>query len=95
MNHPAIDLLDNWLADESGYDERAWPILRRALQRNRGQKAVCLECGPRIRAMLRCNPVRMFHREDGFTLIELLIVLAILGLIVGVVAMAGALPIGG
>lgn len=60
-----------------------------------GQKAVCLECGPRIRAMLRCNPVRMFHREDGFTLIELLIVLAILGLIVGVVAMAGALPIGG
>jgi prepilin-type N-terminal cleavage/methylation domain-containing protein len=37
----------------------------------------------------------MFHREDGFTLIELLIVLAILGLIVGVVAMAGALPIGG
>lgn len=74
MNHPAIDLLDKWLADESGYDERAWPILRRALRR---------------------NPVRMFHRERGFTAIELLIVLAILGLIVGVVAMVGAAPIGG
>lgn len=34
MNHPAIDLLDKWLADESGYDERAYPRLQRALRRN-------------------------------------------------------------
>ncbi len=35
------------------------------------------------------------EKHDGFTTIDLLVVLAILGLIVGVVAMAGALPIGG
>lgn len=28
-------LLDSWMADESGYDEETWPDLKRALDRNR------------------------------------------------------------
>jgi len=28
-------LLDTWLADESGYDERVWPRLKRAIEENR------------------------------------------------------------
>lgn len=27
----AIRLLDEWLTDESGYDEETWPILQEAL----------------------------------------------------------------
>ena len=30
-NAKAIALLDKWLADESGYDERVWPTIRRFL----------------------------------------------------------------
>ena len=28
-------LLDAWLADESGYDERVWPIIKKAIEENR------------------------------------------------------------
>jgi hypothetical protein len=28
-------LLDTWLADESGYDERVWPRLKKAIEGNR------------------------------------------------------------
>jgi hypothetical protein len=31
----AIDLVDSWLADTSGYDKRVWPKLARAIERNR------------------------------------------------------------
>lgn len=31
----AIRLLDEWLADESGYDEQAWPIVKQAIEDNR------------------------------------------------------------
>ena len=31
----AIALLKSWLTDESGYDERVWPRLKRALERQR------------------------------------------------------------
>jgi hypothetical protein len=31
----AIQLLDDWMADESGYDEATWPILRAALDEDR------------------------------------------------------------
>ena len=30
-----IELLDEWMADESGYDEETWPLLKDALERNR------------------------------------------------------------
>jgi hypothetical protein len=30
-----IALLDSWLQDESGYDERVWPELKEALEKNR------------------------------------------------------------
>jgi len=30
-----IRLLDEWMADESGYDEQTWPELKAALERNR------------------------------------------------------------
>lgn len=30
-----IAVLDEWLSDESGYDERVWPELKEALERNR------------------------------------------------------------
>ena len=31
----AIELLDKWLEDESGYDEETWPELKAALDRDR------------------------------------------------------------
>jgi hypothetical protein len=31
----AIRLLDEWMADESGYDEETWPELKEALDRDR------------------------------------------------------------
>jgi hypothetical protein len=31
----AISLLDEWMADESGYDESTWPDLKKALNCNR------------------------------------------------------------
>lgn len=31
----AIALLDEWMADESGYDEETWPELKEALNRER------------------------------------------------------------
>lgn len=34
-NAEAIKLLDEWMADESGYAEEVWPELERALDRNR------------------------------------------------------------
>ena len=34
-NDGAIKLLDEWMADESGYDEETWPELKEALDRDR------------------------------------------------------------
>lgn len=34
-NQAAIQLIDQWLADESGYDEEAWPILKQTIEENR------------------------------------------------------------
>ena len=34
-NVGAIKLLEEWMADESGYDEETWPELEKALDRNR------------------------------------------------------------
>jgi hypothetical protein len=31
----AIALLDQWLSDQSGYDEQTWPALKEALDRDR------------------------------------------------------------
>jgi len=31
----AIRLVESWLADESGYDMRVWPLLSSAIERNR------------------------------------------------------------
>ena len=33
-NQSAINLLNEWLADESGYDEQAWPAARKAIVEN-------------------------------------------------------------
>ncbi|MGH9425483.1 MAG: hypothetical protein ACRD2L_04150 [Terriglobia bacterium] len=33
-NQPAINLLHEWLADESGYDEQVWPTAKRAIAGN-------------------------------------------------------------
>ena len=33
-NQSAISLLHEWLADESGYDEQAWPTAKRAIAEN-------------------------------------------------------------
>ena len=35
QNQAAIGLLEAWLCDASGYDERAWPIVKQALEENR------------------------------------------------------------
>jgi hypothetical protein len=34
-NRVAISLLQNWLADESGYDEAVWPRVKRAIEEHR------------------------------------------------------------
>lgn len=31
----ALELLQEWLSDESGYDEATWPRLKQALEENR------------------------------------------------------------
>lgn len=33
-NQSAINLLNEWLADESGYDEQVWPAAKRAIAEN-------------------------------------------------------------
>ena len=33
-NQPAISLLNEWLADDSGYDEKVWPAAKRAIAEN-------------------------------------------------------------
>ena len=34
-NEAAICLLEQWMADDSGYDERAWQVAKRAIEANR------------------------------------------------------------
>ena len=34
-NEGAIRLLNEWMADESGYDEKVWPVLKQAIEKNR------------------------------------------------------------
>ena len=34
-NFACIELINKWLADESGYDEEAWPKLKQLLEENR------------------------------------------------------------
>ncbi|MFH1943050.1 MAG: hypothetical protein ABIL68_13185 [bacterium] len=34
-NKNVIRLLDEWLADESGYDEKIWPIVKKDIEENR------------------------------------------------------------
>ena len=34
-NEAARELLRKWMADESGYDEETWPILKAALEEDR------------------------------------------------------------
>lgn len=41
-NEAAIKLLQSWLYDESGYDERVWPIVEEVLQRRRPQAVQAL-----------------------------------------------------
>lgn len=33
--HPAVALVDTWLADRSGYDRRVWPRLAKSIERHR------------------------------------------------------------
>ena len=34
-NQAAIELLREWMADESGYDETVWPVVKKSLEENR------------------------------------------------------------
>ncbi len=34
-NESVIELLDEWLADESGYDEQVWPTVKKLIEENR------------------------------------------------------------
>jgi hypothetical protein len=34
-NEEAISLIKQWLADESGYDETTWPLVKKSLEENR------------------------------------------------------------
>ena len=33
--HPAVELLNEWLHDDSGYDEAVWPEVKQALDEDR------------------------------------------------------------
>jgi hypothetical protein len=37
-NRRGLALLEEWMADESGYDERVWPEIKAALNANRGSQ---------------------------------------------------------
>ncbi len=43
-NQKAIDLINKWLTDESGYDEKVWPIIASHLQ-EQGKITIQLERG--------------------------------------------------
>jgi len=45
-NLAAIRLLREWMADESGYDEQAWPKLRKVLEDNVGHLSLFVEARP-------------------------------------------------
>ncbi|MEQ8172887.1 MAG: hypothetical protein ABRQ38_28650 [Candidatus Eremiobacterota bacterium] len=34
-NEAAIKLLQEWANDESGYDEKTWPVVKKAIEENR------------------------------------------------------------
>jgi len=34
-NEAALRLLGEWMADESGYDEETWPLLKKAIEEDR------------------------------------------------------------
>jgi len=34
-NQPAVRLLKKWMTDESGYDEKVWPVVKKSIERNR------------------------------------------------------------
>ena len=34
-NEAALQLLRQWMADKSGYDEETWPVLKKAIEENR------------------------------------------------------------
>lgn len=34
-NRDAVRLLERWLEDETGFDERVWPKLKQAIEENR------------------------------------------------------------
>jgi hypothetical protein len=34
-NEAAIKLLQEWANDESGYDEKIWPVVKKAIEENR------------------------------------------------------------
>jgi len=34
-NEKILRLLEEWWTDESGYDEKAWPVLKKSLEENR------------------------------------------------------------
>ena len=35
QNEKALELLDTWIADNSGYDEKVWPKLKETIETNR------------------------------------------------------------
>lgn len=37
-NRRALALIEEWMADESGYDEAVWPEIKAALNANRGSE---------------------------------------------------------
>ena len=34
-NDKVIELLDRWMKDESGYDEKNWPVIKQTIEDNR------------------------------------------------------------
>lgn len=66
-NEGAIALLHKWLADDSGYDEMAWPILQKALEEERAELRQLFADARLGRMVERMDIGEELHRDDAET----------------------------
>jgi len=78
-NEAALRLLDSWLQDTSGYDERVWPIVKKSIEDNRTSYR------PRFRNTMDDAEWGDWGRERTVLFGALLAVLASAALAVGLV----------
>lgn len=64
----AIALLKSWLADDSGYDEKTWPHLKRAIERNRpSERKRFSDTGATMKFLCKIRHRWKYTRETAVT----------------------------